>query len=476
MTKTIYIPEGRSGRLTKESADFDINGLFTNEFSSCNILSVIGQNKIALMHLDTQLDYDSVAAEIQWVDEPREIVLIFREAYKQVVTTPLLRELYQRLPNQNIILKKVENDVQGISVSFNAQEGSKVHKQIRLYLIEQQPDELLRHPQEQEIEAVQKISQIIGLRARITTPQKAKIQMVIFDSLSWEPLNNFELKIDDSNPLTKEEMSLFNTQDSIMIIIAKLRHIVENMIKPFLPMKDVEPVHCLEIAFYMQSYLHHFSAIKCLKHDLAKYINEVRSGKNYKPSSNIDIRFCKELKILLLKPEASIEEITKIVAHYEANSMDSIFKKQFMAEYEDPYLSNYYRRMSYSTQQVKYEKMHRTATLYGKQAMTSYREKKFDAAAKLYKNALMLAIKSCLKNNKLLALCFYNTGRSLYHAGRYKEAEPLLQMALALHVHYVKSTTQEVAKAKAALDECLNKLAHFDSIEPFQHTKLSQAN
>lgn len=457
-SKIIHVPEGRSGRLIKQSKNYGINGLYTDGFSSCCILSVIAQNKIVLMHLDQQLDPDAVAAEIQWVDEPREVLLMFRELHTQAVATPLMRELHHLLPTQIITLKKVEDEVQGISVSFDTQEGNKVHKQIKVYHDGQHPAQLSRHPQEQGFDAVQKISQLIGVRARVRTGIVAKKQLTIFDGLFWQPLADKEFRIDSSNPLTKEELALLNPKDSCLKLMEKLIQIV-SMIQKIYPMKSVEPIHCLKVAFYLEGYFNKFCALECLKNNLLQYINDTTAPTScYKPNSSADKEFCSELKKLLLQPETTINEITKIIDSYEENSPETQIKMQFIAEYTEFYLANYNERMSYTTQQENHQQMFQSAKRYSQKANQLYRSGQFDAAASLFKDALTLSISCCLKNNKCLATTFYNVGRSLFRGSEYLEAKPYLQYALYLRNSNDQSTPSEIDKVQSALNECVKKI------------------
>ena len=53
----IYIPQGKSGRLTKNtpaSKYFGVSGLFTDNFSSCSYIVGISEKKVCLMHIDAQ--------------------------------------------------------------------------------------------------------------------------------------------------------------------------------------------------------------------------------------------------------------------------------------------------------------------------------------------------------------------------------------------------------------------------------------
>ncbi len=117
--KIIHVPQGRSGRLVRLSSEVGIKGLYTYGISCCNILLVIGQDKISLMHLDTQTHQDTLKAEFDWVNEPDEIILMFREEFKPVVTDLLIYRLNQMQLGKSLVLKPLNDGMDGIFVHLD---------------------------------------------------------------------------------------------------------------------------------------------------------------------------------------------------------------------------------------------------------------------------------------------------------------------------------------------------------------------
>ena len=84
----IYVPQGHSARLHLASAAYDIEGLYTDHYSSCNIIACLGKERIVLIHVDAQMQLHSnkIQEELEWVSEPNEIIFLLRDKGKNIQT------------------------------------------------------------------------------------------------------------------------------------------------------------------------------------------------------------------------------------------------------------------------------------------------------------------------------------------------------------------------------------------------------
>lgn len=239
MPKIIYVPQSHSAKISRDlEFRHDIAGLYTDEFSTCNVLAVISNSKLMLVHLDTHIlnseaMLEQLQQEIEWVSEPREIVVVFKRDIGggERVNKRLLAHLALEMPLVKILNKEIDNDTHGIYLSFDTQKASDIHSNIQKFPYGSRPTELIRHPQEQQFLAVQKIEQVIGQHARHIVATRNK-RICIF-AQGWEPLSDAELKVDVSHPLTQREMLRFSKQDTYFDIVQKLIVVLNNSGFPY---------------------------------------------------------------------------------------------------------------------------------------------------------------------------------------------------------------------------------------------------
>src|SRR5690606_8952205 len=119
----------------------------------------------------------------------------------------------------------------------------------------QTPQNLLHHPQEQKFLAVQKIEQIIGLRAKQQTKKFRNKQLRIFDGCAWETLEDWHFFIDTSHALTKKEMKSFTKDNPYITLNINLRELIGEVKKTIPFIGEFNDMH---VTFYLEDYLNNF--------------------------------------------------------------------------------------------------------------------------------------------------------------------------------------------------------------------------
>lgn len=341
----IHIPQGRGGRLMKAK---EATALYTWGFSSCNIIAVIGTEKLVLIHADTLTDPDAIKDEILWVGEDSEVVFIFREKFRKALAEVLLPKLKRLLPEKKINVKKMDDAHDGVLVSFHMYSDSDLNPHVKKFPCSQHPQRLFRHEKEQTFLAVQKIEQLVGLNARIYTGKTLRKRFIIFNGNNWEAISEGELKIFDSHPATKEELNFFSAADSYFTLMHKLAGLAESLkgrIQYGEELKDI----VMPIAFYLEGYLNNYNPLLLLKRNLLHLLDKKDDGSIFsieKPVTREDNNVCEHLNVVLRKPQVMPEEVQNIFYAYREKAPENPFKKQLVEEFNTFY-QHYQDRMIY---------------------------------------------------------------------------------------------------------------------------------
>ncbi len=417
----------------KATLAYGIDGLYTNGFSICNIIAVIGQDKLVLVHADQLTNPAAIKDEVEWVDEPNELILIFREKWQNVLTTQMFRQLAKLLPNKKINLVKMDDEHDGVYLSFHASSANTLHPNIKKYPIHIHPDNLLRHPLEQLFLAVQKIEQIIGLRAKTETQRVRKKYLNIFDGRAWEPVGSNELMIDDSDDTTKKEIAFIKPHDSYIVIIGKLAGIAQSYHDIIKCVEDIKQF-VQPIGFHLEGYLNNFDALKLFKRNLFQLTNENDKNSIFRleqPGSNEDKEIVVGLQAALANPSSTANTFEKLLIPYKQEAPETPFKTQLTNEYTN-FHKHYDERMIYTSQKEEYRAYLKKAVKHCKAAIETYQSNRFSGATNLFLEGLKLCTYCCLRIQDSLAKSYYNTGRALYQVQEYQKAKFFLNIALMI--------------------------------------------
>ncbi len=461
MTKTIYVPQGYSARLVRATHGYGISGLYTDGFSSCNIVAGIGTNKLVLIHADllTLTKPGRVQQELAWIDDPKEIIIMYRtnstcagEKIKQM----LMDDFQSIMPDAKITEKIIEDTCSGIYLSFVAQKSSRIHPNIREFFGYAKPKELIRHPQEQKFLAVQKIEQIVGQNEKKLTQLSAEKKFYIFDGVAWEPLGECELKVCSEHAITRKEMEMFLKQDTNMELCRKLVRIVETF--------DGHIVGGaanlgISVANYLEGYLNNYDYALLFKRNLQQVID----CQIYTQISEADKKFKTAVNVVLDKENDVFVEIQELMEQFTLTAPATEFKGEMIVAYK-MFVRHYEERKGYHDLKQLYDQMRQEAMEYRGSGIQKYLSQDYSAAMTLFAKAINLYTYCCLKSEPDLATAYYNYGRSLYQMKRYAESEFFLRHSLILRSEYtVPINDLATEKSRKAWKECEDKLCEQSS-------------
>lgn len=454
----IHVPQGRSARLLRTSLGNGIEGLHTDGFSTCNLIVCIGQDKIALIHADLQAGSlpHQVINKIDWVGLPSQILLITRstgEALKKLLLSNLPHTI-----KSHLMYKTMDDDHDGIVVSFNEDAPSDIHPKIKKYLISNRPPNLLHHPDEQRFTAVQKIEQLVGIREKQHTKKSRKKQQLIFDGTAWELVPERELNIDDSHSLTKEEMQNFNKNYSFILLANELIGLIALIQRnPNANVISYTKDLSFEVAFYLEGYLDNFNALPLLKKNLL----EMTTSPHYKPKNEIDIAFKKQLIAIIKSADSSFDDIQNVITPYKTSQTTTFFRNNVLDEIET--FSRHYRdRIYYEAARSITQSHKEKAKKLINAAISHMRDRNNKAAESLLKDALKEVTFSCPRNDQWLLTAYAQLGSCLHTLGEYQQALILLNFALELRQKYfgtVPGNFQKMETLRKGITACEKELA-----------------
>jgi hypothetical protein len=282
MSKIIYVPQGCSARFMKATESYGISGMFTDGFSSCNIVACFGPNKdkLVLMHVDIQTmcsdsQLEQLDEQVKWLGDGAEVIIFYRKKCQEVDGEAVKHDLINFLNSKDICPKVIPVAMEdgGIYISFVEQQVSNVHPNIKIFNINNRPDGLIHHPQEQRCEAIQKITQIIDYEARILTKKTNSKVFSLFDGRAWEPLGQDELEINVSHKITKQDMEYFTKLDPWIVISKKLCNILGN-VKKYVTVQESDFSFALGVGSYMEGYINNFNCELLLRRNLKDALND----------------------------------------------------------------------------------------------------------------------------------------------------------------------------------------------------------
>ena len=448
----INVPQGKSASFINSSTPiYGIEGLYTNNFTSCNILIGIAKDRFILMHIDSRMHFPAIKHEIDWLGDQKEVIILFRSAGK-FITDMLLRYFSKELKEVTPKLKKMSDADDGIIVSITEDRKNEIHPQVKKLAADQNIDNLLFHPQEEKFKTVQVIEQIIGVIAESKTREIREKTLNIFNGLCWEPVPEGELKVDTQEHRTQLEMKNFQSDDHYFLISRKILKIIEAMKKEDIPIvgegKDIADT----MACHFEDYFNHYDAELIFKRNVEALLN----WKESLPICFQDNQF-RQVIDKLIEEKSPVAEIKKAMDEFKkAKGESTQFKFDNLGELDSFYL-HYQDRMTSKKQYQQSKEFLQSAFKKSRYGKKEFDNKNYSAAANLFLETLREVTFSCLKNDKLLATTYYNCGRSLQLLGELSKAKFFMEIALTLKkqeqvldMHYIK-------KIQSALQNCQEK-------------------
>lgn len=258
MDKIVYVPQGRSAVLSTESLSKGFMGLFTDGFSTCCILVIIGNKAIVLAHIDAQMYPDEIQSDLEAAGNNGEALLLYRP--EGAFNAARIDELFTEFPQFNYQQQEVPSFLSGKYIFLVKDEYSCADKPpYHCYQIDydnnQRPENLVHHPEEDAYVRLRKIQQIIGLQEKIGRRYLSYTPHYLFNIDGWTNFYSDELKLDTSNPLTQKEFACFHKDMLPDEIQEELVKILKNSFYTGIPIDDDIGELAGAVVPYLQSYL-----------------------------------------------------------------------------------------------------------------------------------------------------------------------------------------------------------------------------
>lgn len=460
---TINVPQMRGARMMSATKAYNVNGLFTSGYSTCNIIFGISpdKQKMILIHADLLLcsNPQQIINDANWLGT-KELHIILRETGHPQAKL-LLTEFNKHGITAKLHKMDDEHDALFVTLEQQALSETQFHPHIKKLPIGEKPETLLCHPDEQRFLAVTKIQQLIGLIATNLTRQSPSKQMCIFDGGTWEPLEPYEFIVDTSHPSTKKEMDFFEKQDSFVTIMSKLNAIFMDLEKNGIPYQVGAKETVMSITFWLEGYFNNFDAVIPFKRNIFELFDRSNDNSIYKletPKSNEDQTYPNRIVETLNHPNASYSHVKDLIEEYKVTGPETPFKKQAMSEITD-FVKHYQQREFYKQQTELHQGMLTQAQNFAQSGKDLYGSSVFqNRSAEFFRQAFTLQSLHATKDKPELATLAYNTGRSLQKVGDFTVAAFFLKTAVTLS-NYLKETDPKIQKYKDALKECETQIA-----------------
>lgn len=435
----LYVPQGRTARLDT-AVDSQFTGLYTDNFSACNIIVITGKSRMVLAHADRNLASiaSCMTADIAWVGEGASMSIYNR---RPNVITEIL-ELKFRMMNLAIqpSLHMVASDIDGIQIEKDPSQTFKLnfikdHRNL--------PFTLAHHPQETPMETVQKLRQLFGLREEKETGLRPIKQVNIFDGTHWVSVPPNELQLVSQHPLTLDEINRFKAGELIDTLYPKMQQLMAEIFTKIKAGNSVEEA-CEHLVPLLELYLNNYDskaiALRHIQH-LAKILHY--------PEDQVDVINSLETAIAFFR--TLIENFKKIPASDGRDTILSTLSLVYQHALE---------RMHFKNISDQQERLMSSEKNLRERAVLSFREGQYASAKPLALSALKLAVLVYTADNPLLSSAYYNLGRCLQETGEHASALEYLYQALKLRDRYADNATiTKTSKALAVSKEHLAQLS-----------------
>ncbi len=213
--KYVYVPEGTMARVDIKNNPQSVSGLVTSDFSTCNIIFLIGnEGRISLIHVDPVILASHIKKEIDWVGKGCKKYIYVRNI-NMIVDN--IKELINK--DFKIIISPVSEFA--IAININNFQISKYDLTSYKVLLQN----VWRHPLEWKFESILKLKFLYGLDPSEINDNYLK---VIFDGVEWATPALTELKFSNAivNQIDISKMcqQSINSRQAIAVVIRSHNH------------------------------------------------------------------------------------------------------------------------------------------------------------------------------------------------------------------------------------------------------------
>lgn len=402
MDYIVYVPQGKSARFDNTTRSIGIssiiNGLYTDSISTCCIVFYRNSNtnRMVLSHFDGQTLPEKIAREFEWVNNGSDPVdkLIVRARHDSPILKPIM-EYCNFLTPGNVTVQTISSGGDGFLVL--QQPNNTI--QATECTIGERPENLIHHPQEQRLVAVQKIEQIIGVRARSKMVFFEK-SFTIFDGDTWQPLTENDLKINAADKMKNEETrrewellirnkdELFSGIASYLMSIAD--YFEQQGVQTFGSIKDM----AISVAQYVEDYFE-FDPLSRLQKNLLDFLENTPECKNQEDVQfkSAAIELCKKLN------KSSMPELAGLFVRYKKSTAQdkNDFRKAVFAEFP-AYIKHYRERQDYAALKEKNKADTQSANLELRAANEALAQQDPSRASDLFLKAINIFRLCCVSD------------------------------------------------------------------------------
>lgn len=177
--KYIYVPEARTCRYNSKTTAKDITGLYTDEFSHCNIVIVYKRDetgiRISMTHLNEYISEDQIRDEIKWVGEDCERKIISRVSEdSKNVRKKILPEIGETFTIESV--SEDSNEVYAVAIDTNFKIKTFTRNSLELPL-------LMVHPKGWQMQGHYKINLVLSVYGY--SNESLDIAPLLFDGENW---------------------------------------------------------------------------------------------------------------------------------------------------------------------------------------------------------------------------------------------------------------------------------------------------
>lgn len=468
----VYVPQGKIGRLFRNTAAHSvckIDGLYTDDFTTCCIIVFTCKTKIVLFHVDRFTMFSLVKdinEEISTLEEEKnyEIIALYKSTGQN--TFKAIQEfLESNGSNINLQSKMFEDseNVYGLTVTFNHIEiGLPPYSKFTSDCI---PENILHHPDEEKLLTVRTITQIIGKREFKETRALPSNNSLIFNGVGWGSVHPDEVTI-STHPTTTKEMQNFLITDSYFVIYSKLFKMIQAYNLEF--GYPVEPKNINVIAEVvsrqLENYLNNYDAVLILKKNMISVLNDFTQSPLFKKDKKL-----RDSMIMDFKNSNSVtimqHSVNKLLEQPRSKFIQHVLEK-FELLHNHYEIRLHHKNISQLNQTAK----EKVKTLI-RRAVTDMNNKKYSAANSLLKDALEEATRNCSIWDPWYIGAHSHLANSYYCLGQYKNA--ICHFKQALHLYELSSegsreTQSKIESHKKLLADCQVKLTEEQekAIEP----------
>ena len=441
----IYVPQGRTARLISASKIFNVAGLYTDGFSTCNLIVFIGPGRISLTHADFMANPANHQEEEKWVGTPCQCIVV-RRMLGAFQTETLLAECTQK----PIIYDAPDTEVAGISVSFESRTENSVHPQITLHHEQLTENILRRHPDEKRFLVAHKMEQIL------ITGQEERFnkQNLIFDGRFWEALDEKEFHPYCIDDFSRDYLGFLKPNESTRIVSGRLMGIIDALQKRFPQVTMVNELkkEAISTGVYAVLYLNQYDPKKVLCLDINDLIHDTEFVTPYKKYP-ADEQLEKELIQILADKniDAAVQKIWEKYLRLEETEYSHCIMKNLEA-----FLQWYKIGEGFSKSEALVNQQKQYVKEVSFKLVILYKAQQYVEAAEAFRKLLVDAAYCFKKNDPELGILLHNLGQALFHSDECELAKTFLQWAYTLKQAYSKDPLS-VGKTKTALEACLQK-------------------